>query len=109
MKNTVLLMSSPPTPACTTFAKAAWNSRSLAAFTISLIGTLAQTNIPPGPLSGGQSLRRERKRGMDVRALKELCQRLDELATTADIIDGLTSADLHRVASAALRGALAEI
>jgi hypothetical protein len=46
---------------------------------------------------------------MDVRALKELCQRLDELATTADTIDGLTSADLHRVASAALRGALAEI
>src|SRR5215831_20945752 len=46
---------------------------------------------------------------MDVRALKELCQRLDELATTADIIDGLSSADLHRVASAALRGALAEI
>ena len=33
---------------------------------------------------------------MDVRALKELCQRLDET-------------DLHRVASAALRGALAEI
>ena len=54
-------------------------------------------------------LRQERKRGMDVRALKELCQRLDELATTADSINGLTSADLHRVASAALRGALAEI
>jgi capsule polysaccharide export protein KpsE/RkpR len=54
-------------------------------------------------------LRQERKRGLDVRALKELCQRLDELATTADSIDGLTSADLHRVASAALRGALAEI
>jgi hypothetical protein len=40
---------------------------------------------------------------MDVRALKELCQRLDELATISP------SAHLHRVASAALRGALAEI
>ena len=46
---------------------------------------------------------------MDVRGLEELCQRLDELATMADIIDDLTSAHLHRVASAALRGALAEI
>jgi Arc/MetJ-type ribon-helix-helix transcriptional regulator len=46
---------------------------------------------------------------MDVKALKELCQRLDELATIADIIDDLTSADLYRVASSALRGALAEI
>jgi hypothetical protein len=46
---------------------------------------------------------------MDVRALEELCQRLDELATIADICDDLTSADLHRETSAALRGALAEI
>src|SRR5207245_6455487 len=48
-------------------------------------------------------LRWERKRGMDVRALKELCQRLDELAAISP------SAHLQRVASAALRGALAEI
>jgi hypothetical protein len=46
---------------------------------------------------------------MDVRALEELCQRLDELATIADISDDLTSVDLHRETSAALRGALAEI
>ena len=47
---------------------------------------------------------------MDVRALEELCQRLDELARIADIIDSdLTIADLHREASAALHDALAEI
>src|SRR5215831_1892411 len=52
----------------------------------------------------------ERKRGMEGRALEELCQRLDALARIADIIESdLTSADLHREASAALRGALAEI
>src|SRR5262249_54243349 len=42
MKNTVLLMSSPPAPACTTFAKAAWNSRSLAAFTIRICRPIAR-------------------------------------------------------------------
>jgi hypothetical protein len=46
---------------------------------------------------------------MDVRGLEELCQKLDELATIANIIDDLTSADLHHEASAALRAALAEI
>src|SRR5262245_58772119 len=47
---------------------------------------------------------------MEGRALEELCQRLDALARIADIIESaLTSADLHREASAALRGALAEI
>ena len=47
---------------------------------------------------------------MDVRALEELCQRLDELARIADFIESdLTVADLHREASTALRNALAEI
>jgi phage tail tape-measure protein len=47
---------------------------------------------------------------MDVSALEALCQRLDELATVVDLIDGdPTNADLHREASAALRDALAEI
>ena len=47
---------------------------------------------------------------MDIRAVKELCHRLDELATILDIMEGdQINVDLHREASAALRDALGEI
>jgi hypothetical protein len=46
---------------------------------------------------------------MDVTALEELCQRLDELARIYIIGGDLTSANLHHETSAALRDALAEI
>jgi hypothetical protein len=49
-------------------------------------------------------------RGMDVRKLKELCQKLDELAALLEIMEGeQISVDLHREASNALSQALSEI
>jgi hypothetical protein len=46
---------------------------------------------------------------MDFRALKELCQRLDELAAILEIMEGAVNADLHREASHALNQTLSEI
>jgi hypothetical protein len=47
---------------------------------------------------------------VDVRAVTELCHRLDELARILDIMEGdQINADLHREASAVLRDALGEI
>ena len=47
---------------------------------------------------------------MDVRTLKELCQRLDELAAILEIMEGEPSnVDLHRETSNALYQALSEI
>src|SRR4051812_15117017 len=47
---------------------------------------------------------------MDVRRFKELCQRLDELATILEIMEcDPINADLHREASNALSQALSEI
>ena len=47
---------------------------------------------------------------MDVRRFKELCQRLDELAATFEIMEcDPINADLHREASNALNQALSEI
>ena len=47
---------------------------------------------------------------MDVRTIKDLCQRLDELAAILEIMEGEpVNADLHREASDALNQALSEI
>jgi chromosome segregation ATPase len=47
---------------------------------------------------------------MDFRALKELCQRLDELAAILEIMEGEpVNVDLHREASHALNQTLSEI
>jgi hypothetical protein len=47
---------------------------------------------------------------MDFRALKDLCQRLDELAVILEIMEGEPiNADLHREASHALNQTLSEI
>ena len=47
---------------------------------------------------------------MDFRALKELCQRLDELAAILEIMEGEpVNVDLHREASHALDQTLSEI
>ena len=47
---------------------------------------------------------------MDFRALRELCQRLDELAAILEIMEGEpVNVDLHREASHALNQTLSEI
>jgi hypothetical protein len=49
-------------------------------------------------------------RGMDLRVLKELCRRLDELAAILEIMEGEPiHVDLHREAASALYQALSEI
>ena len=45
---------------------------------------------------------------MDVRTVKDLCQRLDELGTILELTEG-EPVMLHREASAALKQALSEI
>ena len=47
---------------------------------------------------------------MDVRTVKDLCQRLDELGTILELMEGEpVNVALHREASAALNQALSEI